>query len=352
MEKDQKATSGVNLDALRREINEHFPKDPLKFGHDPSLAPKVLPTGLPTLDRILEGGFQLGQITLVYGLEGSLKSTLAYVACRQAQQAGGVAALLDVERSFNPEWAEKLGVKVEDLLVTQPRTGEKAFNIINALIEAKVMVIVVDSLAAMVPTDEFYSEKGQEQKYMGDQAKMLNRGIRSTLARLTSKTTALIMINQIREGIGVMFGNPETLPGGMGQRFYAYQRIRTRRGTWIEDANKKRIGFVAKFRAEKSKAGEPFHSCEVPFYFSGKFDVNQAVFDLAFKLGIIEKKGVKYKWADREFTYEKNMKTWFKEHPEEFDRLKNQVNNTELELDEGDTDTRDSSTPEIEQVVE
>lgn len=315
------------VNELRQDINKEYPNDPLRFGNDPQLAPVVLPTGIEALDHILDGGVQKGQLTLVTGAYSSGKTTLGLIACREAQKRGEIAAIIDAERAYNPDWAEKLGVDVSALLVTQPRTGERGFDIAKTLIERGIGVIVIDSLIAMVPSKEFKDD----QQTPGDQARMLNRGIRGMLGALTEKKTAVIMINQVRLGIGVMFGNPEFIPGGKGQEFYAYQIIRCRRGPWIEEGegkDKHRAGFLMKFKAEKSKAGEPFRTCEVPFKFSGIFDTEAAFYDTALRLGFIVRRGSSYSVpgvTEKSFFGIRKLKEYFAERPEKFEDLRRRV---------------------------
>lgn len=325
------------LEQFRNEINERY-KGALKFGNDPDLAPVVLATGIPSLDHILEGGLQRGQMTLITGEFSNGKSTLCLLACKQAIDAGEIAVFIDAERSYNPDWAEKLGVDTSKLLVSQPPTGEMAFDIARAMIN-RAAVIVIDSLIALVPTKEV--EK--EQETPGDQARLIGRGIRSFLPHMTQKKTAILMTNQMRMQIGIVFGNPEFIPGGKAQRFYSYQHIRCRRGAWIEepflDGNGKtvkvgnklkmrKLGFHMRFICEKSKGGEPFRECEVPFTFDGVFDTEAAVYDTAIELGLITKRGANY--AAPGITTETwfgaaKMKQWFGEHLEQWETLRRQV---------------------------
>lgn len=325
------------LTLFRDEINAKY-KGALKFGNDPDLAPVTMTTGIPPLDFILEGGIQLGQMTLITGEYSNGKSTLCLLACKQAIDAGQIAVFIDAERSYNPDWAEKLGVDTSKLLVSQPPTGEAAFDIARAMIN-QAQVIVIDSLIALVPAKEF--EK--EQETPGDQARLIGRGIRSFLPLMTQKKTAILMTNQLRLSIGVMFGNPEFIPGGRAQRFYSYQHIRCRRGAWIEEAaldsngnqikvgskiKMRKLGFHMRFIAEKSKAGEPFRECEVPFTFDGVFDTEAAVFDTAIELGFIVKTGANYTIpgvTTEKFYGAKKMKAWFGANVEAFESLRRRV---------------------------
>lgn len=356
MGKDPPVTGAQDLRTLvremRDELNEQFKKtgESLRFGSDDALAPQTLATGIPSLDHLLEGGFQKGQITLVAGLFSSGKTTLMLLAAKQVQQAGGIAAIIDVERAFNPDWARALGVDPDLLLVSQPRTGEAAFRIAYALAERGIGLIGIDSLIAMVPSREL----DHDQHTLGQQAQMINAGLRGILSRLVTKETVVIAINQIRLGIGVVYGNPEFLPGGKGQEYYAYQLIRCRRGPWIVE-NDKRVGFQMKFKVEKSKAGEPFRSCEVPFRFEGVFDTEQALYDLAIKLGLILKTGANYTVpgiTDKRFFGQKRLKDYFAEHPEKFELLRRRVQADTRSLGEEEDETRaadsvDGAAPEL-----
>lgn len=288
----------IDVKALQRELNKEFAGQ-LLFGDDPGLAPVYIPTGINTLDAALEGGIQKGHITLVVGKFSSAKSTLALRVVSCVQKMGGVAAWIDAERAFNQTWAMRNGVTLKDLLYSKPRTAEQGFDIARALIEAGVDLVVIDSIVAMVPAARINAEKGMDQKFMGQKAQLINEGLSLLNAFLTEKTTAVICINQLREKVGVVYGNPEFIPGGKGQEFIASCLIRTQRKGWIDEGSdkaKKHVGFILGLKIEKSRDSEPFRYAEVPFRFFGDeiFDTEAALYTRAIELDIIHKKGAIY----------------------------------------------------------
>jgi recombination protein RecA len=259
---------------------------PLFWGSDEKLIVEVLPTGIPTFDAALDGGFAFGRISLLIGEFSSGKTLLAYMAIKQAQERGLTAAFIDVERSYDPSWARTLGVDVDNLLVSRPLTGEQAWNVAEALCKAQVGVLVMDSVAQLVATAE--AEGAMEDMTMASLARLVNKGLRKVVA--VNEKTAFILINQLRQKVGIVFGNPETLPGGKGQGFIAHQIVRVRRGDWIEE-DKHRIGFQLKLKVEKSKMGAPWKEGSAPFYFTGIIDEIGGLVPLAVELGLIPKEG-------------------------------------------------------------
>lgn len=291
-------TTKIDVRALQKELNKEF-GDALLFGDDPGLVPQFIPTGIDNLDAALEGGIQKGQIILVVGKFASAKSTFALRVVACAQRQGDTAAWIDGERALDQKWAARNGVNLKDLLYTKPRTAEQAFDIARALIEAGVGVVVIDSLVSLVPAARLNAEKGMDQKFMGQKAQLINEGLGLLNSCLVEKTTAVICINQLREKVGVVYGNPEFIPGGKGQEFIASTLIRTMRKGWIDegtDKAKKHVGFVLGLKVEKSRNSEPFRYVEVPFRFFGDeiFDTEAALYSRAIDLDIIHKKGAIY----------------------------------------------------------
>lgn len=263
------------------------------FGSDEKLRLNVLPLEIPSLDHALDGGFAFGRITMLIGEWGSGKTLLALLAIKAAQERGISCAYIDAERTWNPEWATALGVDVDDILVDQPVDGQKAFDAAVDLCQRRVGVLVIDSLAELTPKDELEADSVGD-ALMGVQARMINRGLR--VLKANNEQTLIILINQLRQKIGVMFGNPETLPGGLGQRYAAWQIVRVMRGDWITDTEdkRKRTGYDLKIRVEKSKQGAPFKEASIPFLFTGELDFVGSLVAVCLDMGIITKNGSKF----------------------------------------------------------
>lgn len=262
------------------------------FGSDEKLRLNVLPLGIPSLDHALDGGFAFGRITMLIGEWGSGKTLLALLAIKAAQERGISCAYIDAERSWNPEWAETLGVDVDNLLVKQPVSGQSAFDAAVDLCKRRVGVLVLDSLAELAPSDEIEADSFED-NLVGVQARMINRGLR--VLKATNEETLVIIINQLRQKVGVFFGNPETLPGGLGQRYAAWQIVRVRRSDWIEEKlageKKQKVGYELKIVVEKSKQGAPFKEATVPFRFTGELDLVESLISVCIEKGIISKTG-------------------------------------------------------------
>jgi len=263
---------------------------PLFWGSDEKLIVEVLPTGIASFDAALDGGFAFGRISMLIGEWSSGKTLLAYMAIKQAQARGLIAAFIDVEHSYDPSWAKTLGIDTESLLLSRPLTGEQAWDVAEALCKAQIGIVVMDSIAQLTPTAE--SEGAMEDMTMASLARLVNKGLRKVVS--VNEKTVVILINQLREKVGLIFGSPETLPGGRGQRFVAHQIVRVRRGNWIEEGkgdDKHRIGYQLGLRVEKSKMGAPWKEGSAPFYFTGIIDEIGGLVPLAVELGIIAKDG-------------------------------------------------------------
>lgn len=283
------------LTEIKREIEKEH--GPLSWGSDEALAIRWLPLGIPPFDNALGGGFPFNRIVEVYGDFSVGKTTLALLAIKSAQAMGLSSVFVDVERSWNPDWAMALGVDATKLLVSQPPTGEAALDFAVAMVRRKVGVIVIDSLAALTPSAELEADPDEmfEKQFVGGQARLINRGLR--VLTTENRGSCIILINQLREAVGIKFGNPETLPGGKGQNFYSTQRVRVRRGAWIEEGtgdDKKHIGYKMRIIVDKNKVGRPFEDAEVGFYFTGMIDTVGGLVDLAISLGAIRQDGAYY----------------------------------------------------------
>ncbi len=251
----------------------------------------VIPTGAVTIDIALGiGGVPRGRVTEIYGPESSGKSTLALHIVANAQKQGGVAAYIDAEHAVDPSYAAKIGVNLDDLLISQPSSGEEALNIAEMLARSNAVdVIVIDSVAALVPKSELDGEIGDS--FMGLQARMMSQALRKLTSTLSKSNTAAIFINQIREKIGVMFGNPETTTGGRALKFYSSIRLDIRRIGAIKGPDNSDVGNRVKVKVVKNKLASPFKIAEFDILFNEGISRFGCLIDLGVEFGIIDKKG-------------------------------------------------------------
>jgi recombination protein RecA len=258
---------------------------------------EVIKTGAITLDIALGiGGVPRGRIVELYGPESSGKSTLAMHIVANAQKNGGLAAYIDAEHAFDPGYAAKIGVNLDELMISQPSSGEEALNIAETLARSNAIdVIVIDSVAALVPKTELEGEIGDA--FMGLQARMMSQALRKLTATLSKSNTCAIFINQIREKIGVMFGNPETTTGGRALKFYASIRMDIRRVTGIKGNDNAEVGNRVKVKVVKNKMAPPFQSGEFDIIFNEGISRIGSIIDLGSDLNIIEKKGTWFSYG-------------------------------------------------------
>ncbi|HTR45360.1 MAG TPA: recombinase RecA, partial [Thermodesulfovibrionales bacterium] len=254
---------------------------------------QVIPTGSLTLDIATGiGGYPRGRVVEIYGPESSGKTTLALNAIAEAQKTGGVAAFIDAEHALDITYAGRLGVKVEDLLISQPDTGEQALEVAEALVRSgAVDIVVVDSVAALVPKAEIEGEMGDS--LPGLQARLMSQALRKLTAAISKSLTTVVFINQIRMKIGVMFGNPETTTGGNALKFYASMRLDIRRIDNIKD-NQETIGGRVRVKVVKNKVAPPFRQAEFDIYFNEGISKAGELIDLGVEHGAVEKSGAWY----------------------------------------------------------
>ena len=257
----------------------------------------VIPTGALAIDMALGvGGLPRGRIIEIYGPESSGKTTLMLHVIANAQKAGGVAAFVDAEHALDPGYAKKLGVNLDELLVSQPDSGEEALSICETLARSNALdVIVVDSVAALVPKSELEGEMGMAT--MGMQARLMSQALRKLTAILNKAKTTCIFTNQLREKVGVMFGNPETTPGGKALKFYASVRIDIRRKDALKDAAGAHTGNRVKVKIVKNKVAPPFAEAEFDIIFNHGINKEGSIIDMGLDLGVVEKKGAWLQFA-------------------------------------------------------
>jgi recombination protein RecA len=281
----------------------------------------VIPTGSISLDAALGvGGFPRGRVMEVFGPESSGKTTLALQVIAQAQAAGGTAAFIDAEHALDPTYARALGVDVDNLLVSQPDYGEQALEITNSLISSNVIdVVVVDSVAALVPKAELEGEMGDS--FMGLHARLMSQAMRKLTAAVSRANACLIFINQVREKIGVVFGNPETTTGGRALKFYSSVRIEVRRIGAIKDGDQV-TGNRTKIKVVKNKVAAPFREVEVDILYGQGISREGDLLDLAATHEVVEKSGSWFSYAGERLGQGRdNARLFLKEHPVIRDRL-------------------------------
>jgi recombination protein RecA len=270
------------------------------------------------------GGFPRGRIIEVYGPESSGKTTLALQVVAQAQKLGGVAAYIDAEHAMDPDYAEKLGVSIDDLLISQPDSGEQALDIAETLVRsASIDVIVVDSVAALVPRAEIDGEMGDS--HMGLQARLMSQALRKLTSTISSTNTCFIFINQLRDKIGVFFGSPETTTGGKALKFYASVRLDIRRIGAIKEGDKI-VGNRTKVKIVKNKVAPPFHECEFDIMYGEGISREGDLLDLAVNNNIVEKSGAWFSYSgERLGQGRENVKNMLKENTEMYNRIEHDV---------------------------
>lgn len=271
-------------------------------------------SGSYILDNILGiGGYPKGRIIEIYGPEGSGKTTLSLHAIAEVQKKGGIAAFIDAEHSIDPIFASKLGVNTDNLILSQPDSGEQALEIVDILARlGNIDLIVVDSVAALVPLAELNGEMNDQQ--IGAQARLMSKALRKITGNLNKNKTTIIFINQIREKVGVIFGNPETTPGGRALKFYASIRIEVRKGTQIT-GDKEISGNEIKFKIVKNKLATPYKSAQTELAFSEGIDKYGELVDIAVDKKIFEKKGAWYSYEGNNVAQgKKNAKDYIKEN--------------------------------------
>ncbi len=286
---------------------------------------KTIPTGSLSLDLALGvGGVPRGRIVEIYGPESSGKTTLAMHIAAEAQKMGGLAAFIDAEHAFNPEYAKNIGLQLEDLLVSQPDSGEQALEIAETLVRSNAVdVIIVDSVAALVPRSEIEGEMGDAS--VGVQARLMSQALRKLTAAVAKSKTCLIFINQLRMKIGVMFGNPETTTGGMALKFYSSVRVEIRRSEQLKVGDRV-IGNRVRAKVVKNKVAPPFTKAEFEIIYPRGISVAGDILDLSVQYGLIEKSGAWYTRGEEKLGQGRDAaRSYLENHPKEMDKLRDQI---------------------------
>jgi recombination protein RecA len=280
-----------------KEIQEKYGDGSImKLGEARKVDVDVIPTGSISLDIALGvGGMPRGRVIEVYGPESSGKTTLALHLVAEVQKAGGVAAYVDAEHALDPEYAKKIGVRIQDLFISQPDNGEQALEIVETLVKSGgVSLVVIDSVAALTPRAEIEGE--MDQQHVGLQARLMSHALRKLTGVVSKTNTTVLFINQIRQKIGVMFGNPETTTGGLALKFYASVRVEIRKSAQIQ-SGEKIVGNRVKIKIVKNKVAAPFRTCEFDILYNEGISSQADIIHAGVQYGIVEKQGSWYSYA-------------------------------------------------------
>jgi len=324
---DEKEKKSQAIDLAISQVDRQFGKGSLmRLGDDkPVYGGNIISTGCFSLDLALGvGGVPKGRIIEIFGPESGGKTTLALHIIAEAQKAGGFAAFIDAEHALDPQYAKKLGVDIDELLISQPDMGEQALEITETLVRSGALdLIVVDSVAALVPRAELEGDMGDS--HMGLQARLMSQALRKLTGTVSRSNTCVIFINQIREKIGVMFGNPETTPGGRALKFYTSIRMDIRRITSIKEGTDV-IGNRTRVKVVKNKVAAPFKMTEFDIMYGKGISYIGDILDLAVKGDIIQKTGSWFSYGDiRIGQGRENAKSYLEENPKELEKVLNEV---------------------------
>ena len=321
-----KTTTDKTLEQVMLDIEKQFGKGAvMKLGDNPHQKIDVISSGSVSLDLALGiGGYPKGRIIEIYGPESSGKTTFALHAIAEAQKKGGRVAFIDAEHALDPTYASKIGVNISELLLSQPDNGEQALEICEALVRSgAISVIVIDSVAALVPQAEIEGEMGDS--HVGLQARLMSQALRKLSGIINKTNTVCIFINQLREKVGIMFGNPETTPGGRALKFYASVRLEIRRGEQIK-LGTNIIGSKANIKVVKNKMAPPFKTCTVDIMYGEGVSVLGEIVDLGAEANILQKSGAWYAYNGEKVGQGKeNVKEWLKKNPKMREEIETKV---------------------------
>jgi recombination protein RecA len=314
------------LEAALLQIDRQFGKGSImRLGEETRVPVEVIPSGSIALDVALGiGGYPRGRIVEIYGPESSGKTTIALHAVANAQKGGGIAAFIDAEHALDPEYAQKLGVDTEALLVSQPDTGEQALEIMDMLIRSGAIdIVVVDSVAALVPKAEIEGEMGDS--HVGLQARLMSQALRKITGAVSNTKTTAIFINQLREKVGVMFGSPETTTGGKALKFYASVRLDIRRIETLKDGTDA-VGNRTRVKVVKNKMAPPFKTAEMDILYGVGVSREGGLIDLGVEQGIVRKSGAWYTYeGDQLGQGKENARNYLKENPDRAEEIEKRI---------------------------
>ena len=314
------------LEQVLKDIEKQFGAGAImKLGAEEHIKIDVTSTGSLTLDIALGvGGFPKGRIIEIFGPESSGKTTIALQAIAAAQRTGGKAAFIDAEHALDPVYAKNLGVDINELLLSQPDTGEQALEICDALVKSEAIdLIVIDSVAALVPQAEIDGEIGDS--HVGLQARLMSQALRKLSGNLNKTNTTCIFINQLREKVGVLFGNPETTPGGRALKFYSSVRLDIRKGEQIKQGDVV-IGNKTNIKVVKNKVAPPFKTATVDIMYGAGISKEGELVDIGSEIGVIEKSGAWYAYNGEKIGQGKeNVKTFLKNNPDISEEIENKI---------------------------
>lgn len=319
---ERRKVLGYTLDKIEKDFGKGAI---MKLGDRQVVSLDAIPTGALALDLNLGvGGLPRGRVIEIYGPESSGKTTLTLSVVAQAQKSGGIAAFIDAEHALDPEYAAKIGVKIDELLVSQPDTGEQALEIAEQLVRSgAVDIIVVDSVAALVPKAEIEGEMGDS--HVGLQARLMSQALRKLTAIVGKTRTTVIFINQLRQKIGVMYGNPETTTGGNALKFYASVRLDIRRVETLKKDGEE-YGNRVKVRVVKNKVAPPFKVCEFDILFGEGISSEGCVLDVATEMEIVKKSGTWYSYSDEKIGQgREKARDFLKDNPETMKKVELEV---------------------------
>ncbi len=316
------------LEAAKLQIEKQFGKGSLmKMGEGAEIPGiRIIPSGSILLDSALGvGGYPRGRVVEIYGPESSGKTTLALHAIAEAQKTGGIAAFVDAEHALDPVYARNLGIKIEDLWVSQPDNGEQALEITESLIRSGgVDIIVVDSVAALTPQSEIEGDMGDS--HMGLQARLMSQALRKLTGTISKSGTCLIFINQIRMKIGVMFGNPETTTGGRALKFYSSVRLEVRKIETIAKGTEDAVGNRVRVKVVKNKVAPPFRKVELEIMFGKGISASGSLLDAALKYDILQKSGSWYSFGEERIGQgRENAKQFLESNEDIFEEIENKI---------------------------
>ena len=326
MTKATNTTTDKTLSQIMADIEKQFGKGAvMRLGDHQHQNIDTIPSGSISLDMALGiGGYPKGRIIEIYGPESSGKTTFALHAIAEAQKKGGRAAFIDAEHALDPQYAAKIGVNIDDLLLSQPDNGEQALEICEALVRSgAISIIVIDSVAALVPQAEIEGEMGDS--HVGLQARLMSQALRKLSGIINKTNTICIFINQLREKVGVMFGNPEVTPGGRALKFYASIRLEIRRGEQIK-LGADVIGNKANIKVVKNKMAPPFKACTVDIMYGEGVSILGEIVDMGAEINVLEKSGSWYSYNGEKIGQgRESTKEWLKANPKVREEIENKI---------------------------